>query len=100
MPALARMLLVAIALLSSGALQVAAAIGDEPCCAGEAEDKDAPCPDCPPGLACACCPGGGAVQPATLEVAPATSPGIAIAVTVPQPSLGASETDIFHPPRA
>jgi hypothetical protein len=100
MTSLFRMLLVATALLSSGALQAAAALGDDACCAGEAEEKDASCPDCPPGLACACCPIRGAVQAAVLEVAPATSPGVAIAVATAEPSLGASVTDIFHPPRA
>jgi hypothetical protein len=94
------MLLVASALLSSGALQVAAAMGDGACCAGETEEKDAPCPDCPPGLACACCPMRGAVHATALEVAPAPSRGVAIAVVTSEPSLGASVTDIFHPPRA
>jgi hypothetical protein len=42
----------------------------------------------------------GAVQGVVLEVAPATSPGVAIAVATTEPSLGASVTDIFHPPRA
>ncbi|HET6948788.1 MAG TPA: hypothetical protein VFI47_00330 [Acidimicrobiales bacterium] len=96
------MLLVATALLSSGALQLAGAAGDDACCAegrGE-EGKDASCPDCPPGLACACCPIRGAVQTAVLDVAPAPSPGAAIAVTIAEPSRRASVTDIFHPPRA
>lgn len=100
MTSLFRMLLVATALLSSGALQVAAAMGDDACCAGETEEKDASCPDCPPGLACACCPVRGAVPAAVLEVAPATSPGVAIAVATAEPNLGAPATDIFHPPRA
>jgi len=92
-----RMLLVAMALLTSGALQLAAAIGDDACCAAE---KGAPCPDCPAGAVCACCPIRGAVQVAMLEFAPATSPGVAIAVASTEPSLGALVTDIFHPPRA
>src|SRR5512139_1937720 len=100
MTSLFRMLLVATALLNSGALQVAAAMGDDACCAGETEEKDASCPDCPPGLACACCPVRGAVQASTLLVAPASSPGVSIAVAASEPSLGASATDIFHPPRA
>ena len=54
MTAFFRILLVAMALLNSGALQVVAAMGDDDaCCAGETEEKDASCPDCPPGLACA-----------------------------------------------
>ena len=100
MTSLFRMLLVATALLNSGALQVATAMGDGACCAGEAEEKDASCPDCPPGLVCACCPVRGAVQAETFVVAPAFSPGVSIAVVASEPSLGASVTDIFHPPRA
>jgi hypothetical protein len=100
MTSLFRMLLIATALLSSGALQVVAAMGDDACCAGEKGERDASCPDCPSGLACACCPIRGAVQSAVLEVAPATSPGVAIAVAAAEPSVGASVTDIFHPPRA
>jgi len=100
MTSLFRMLLVATALLSSGALQVVADLGDDACCAGETEEKDAPCPDCPPGLACGCCPIRGAVQGAAPEVAPATAPGVAISVAAAEPSLGAPVTDIFHPPRA
>ena len=100
MTSLFRMLLVATALLNSGALQVAAAMGDDACCAGETEEKDASCPDCPPGLVCACCPVRGAVQAATFVVAPASSPGVSIPVAASEPHLGASVTDIFHPPRA
>jgi hypothetical protein len=40
------------------------------------------------------------VQAAPAVVAPAASPGVAIAVVEAAPSLGASVTDIFHPPRA
>lgn len=102
MAAFFRMLLVLTALASSGAVQVAASLGDDLCCAGErgTEEEDAPCPDCPPGLACACCPIRGAVQAEAPEVAPAASAGVAIAVAAVEPSLGASVTDIFHPPRA
>ena len=100
MTSLFRMLLVATSLLSSGALQVASAMGDDACCAGETEEKDASCPDCPPGLVCACCPIRGTVQAATFVVAPASSPGASIALAPSEPSLGASVTDIFHPPRA
>jgi hypothetical protein len=97
-----RALLVATALLSSGALQVAATMGEDACCAGDAreEGQDASCPDCPPGLACGCCPLRGAVEAAAVEVAPAPSRGVAIAVVATEPSLGMSATDIFHPPRA
>jgi hypothetical protein len=100
MTALFRILLVAMALLNSGALQVVAAMGDDACCAGETEEKDASCPDCPAGLACACCPIRGAVQVAVPGVAPVTPPGVAIAVVATEPRLGASVTDIFQPPRA
>lgn len=101
MPVLLRTLLVVTALLSSGALQVAAAAGDDACCPEErGEEENAPCPDCPPGLACACCPLRGAVHAAVLDVAPPSSQGAAIAVTSAAPSLRAAVTDIFHPPRA
>jgi hypothetical protein len=100
MTALFRILLVAMALLNSGALQVVAAMGEDACCAGETEEKDASCPDCPPGLACACCPIRGALQTAALEIVPASSPGVAIAVVAAEPNLGAAVTDIFQPPRA
>lgn len=94
------MLLVATALLTSGALQVAAAAGEDACCAGEGEPEGAPCPDCPLGIACSCCPARSAVHAAALELAPATSPGVAISIAAAEPSLGASAADIFHPPRA
>jgi len=92
-----RSLLVAASLLSSGVLQVAAAIGEDACCA---EERDAPCPDCPLGIACTCCPFRGAVQVAAPELAPVATP-IATVVTVSaEPSPRASVADIFHPPRA
>jgi hypothetical protein len=90
------------ALLSSGAPQLAATAGGDACCPEERgeEEKGAPCPDCPPGLPCACYPIRGAVLAEVHDVAPAQSPGAAIAVTSAEPSLRASVTDIFHPPRA
>jgi hypothetical protein len=86
-----------MALLTSGALQLASAIGDDGCCAAE---KGTPCSSCPAGIACACCPARGVAEIAALDIAPATSPGVAIAVATTEPSLGAKVTDIFHPPRA
>lgn len=91
------MCLVAAALLSSGVLQVAAAVGEDACCA---EDEGAPCPDCPLGVACTCCPFRGAVQPATPELALAGSLGGIVAIAAAEPSPRASVADIFHPPRA
>lgn len=93
-----RMLLVATALLTTGALQVAAASGEDACCEGETDAGEVPCPDCPPGLACGCCPLR-AVEAPPLGTAPARPPGVAIAVVAVEPSLGASVTDVFHPPR-
>ncbi|HET8541100.1 MAG TPA: hypothetical protein VFL83_14595 [Anaeromyxobacter sp.] len=95
-----RMLLVGAALLSSGALQLAAAMGDDVCCTGDAEGNGASCPDCPPGLACACCPIRGAVRASHPDVAPAAWRGVAIAVVSAEPTLRGAVTDIFHPPRA
>jgi hypothetical protein len=95
-----RVLLVATALLSSGVLQVAAAMGDDACCAEEAGGGDASGPDCSPGVACACCPTRGAIEVHPVVAAPAPPIGAAPLAHAPEPSLGASVTDIFHPPRA
>jgi len=97
MPSFFRLLLVATALLSSGVLQVAATVGEDACCA---EDERSPCPDCPPGVACACCPFQGAVPVAAPEPAPPASPGAVVAIASAGPSPRAPGTDIFHPPRA
>ncbi len=97
MPSFFRMILVAVALLTSGAPQALLALGDDGCCA---EERDVPCPDCPPGLACACCPMRGAVSAAALDVVPAASRGVAVRVATAEPVLRASASDIFQPPRA
>ena len=99
MTSLLRAILVATALLSSGVLQVAAAAEDA-CCAGDRSGRDASCPDCPLGVACACCAVRGVVHVAMPRVAPASSSGEAVPVAAAEPSLGARGTDIFHPPRA
>lgn len=93
---LLRTLMLAAALVSSGALQVAAAMGEDPCCV---EESESPIPDCPPGVACACCPTRGAVRPLLPDVAPARSPGFALAVVAPEPTAIAPAADIFQPPR-
>ncbi len=92
-----RTVLVATALLTSGAPRVLAALGDDACCA---EERDVPCPDCPPGLVCACCPMRGAVSAAVPDVAPAALHAVAVPVTAEEPVLLASASDIFQPPRA
>ena len=97
MTSFVRMLLVATALLSSGVLQAAAAFGEDACCADEGGST---CPNLPPGVACACCPHQGAERVATPEIAPAASPGSAVAVASPEPTIRAATADIFHPPRA
>jgi hypothetical protein len=96
MTSLLRMLLVATALLTSGVIQVAAAAGDETCCGEEREG----CPECPPGLACACCPMRGAVSSATVDVAPDRSHAVSVTTGAAEPRLRASVSDIFRPPRA
>jgi hypothetical protein len=93
---LLRALLVASALLSSGALQVAAAIGEDACCAGE---ERAPCQECPTGIACPCC-ARCVIHAVSPDVAPARSPGVAITVSAAAPILHASVFEIFQPPRA
>lgn len=100
MTALLRALLVASALVSTGVVQLSATLGEDVCCAGQADEREGSCPDCPPGLACACCPIRGAVEAAVLDVAPAPSRGVAIAVVAREPALVATASDIFHPPRA
>lgn len=97
MPSFIRMLLVATALLTSGVLQVAAAKGEDACCT---HDEGGSSRDCPPGLACSCCPARGAIHVVAPEVAPAATPGLAVPVSVLEPTLVASAADIFHPPRA
>jgi len=97
MPSIVRSLLVAAALLSSGVLQVAAALGEDACCA---EERDAPCPDCPLGITCTCCPFRGAVQVGAPELAPVASPAGTVVTASAEPSPRTSVTDIFHPPRA
>lgn len=93
-----RMVLVAVALLTSGAPQaLAALVEDDGCCA---EERDVPCPDCPPGLVCACCPMRGATSAAAPDVSPAASRGVAVRVAADEPVLRASASDIFQPPRA
>jgi hypothetical protein len=101
MPFSLRALLLAVALLTSGALQVAAAVGEDACCAEEQEQEaPLPCSGCPPGVACACCPSTGAVASSGPEVAPASSKGVGVVTAPPAPSALASASDIFHPPRA
>jgi hypothetical protein len=99
MARLFRILLLATALLSGGALQMAAAMGADACC--EETGTGGEETPCPPGLACACCPIRGAVQFAVAaDVAPAPSPGVALAVATAEPTLCGHAADIFHPPRA
>jgi hypothetical protein len=97
MPSLVRSLLVAAALLSSGVLEVAAGVGEDACCAGE---RSAPCPECPLGVACACCPVRGAVQVAAPELAPVASATATVVTVSAEPNPRMSVADIFHPPRA
>ena len=77
-----------------------AAAAEDACCAGDRSGGDASCPDCPLGVACACCAVRGVVHVAMPRVAPASSSGEAVPVAAAEPSLGARGTDIFHPPRA
>lgn len=106
MASLLRILLVAFALLTSGAVQFAAAAGNDPCCAeaGGAGDEhhgsDAPCDDCPPGLACACCPSRGAVEGAAVVIAPPQPSGVAVHLVVAEPEAGPPPGGVFQPPRA
>jgi hypothetical protein len=97
MPSLVRSLLVAAALCSSGVLQVAAAIGEDSCCA---EERGTSCPDCPLGLVCSCCPFRGAVQVAVSVPAPVASPAATVITASAEPNPRTPVADIFHPPRA
>jgi hypothetical protein len=91
-----RALLIAIALLSSGALQVAAASGEDECCP---EEESVPCPDLPQGVACVCCPSCIAVRSEAPDVAPTASPVRAVAVAAAEPRLDGAMSEIFLPPR-
>ena len=95
-----RTLLIATALLTSGALQTAAAIGDDACCEDAGEEKGAPCSDCPLGVVCGCCPIRGAVEASSPAIAPETSPGVVVVLAAALPNVHASATDFFHPPRS
>ena len=98
MLALFRAALVAMSLLTGGVFELATAVEGAGCCE-DSEEREAPPPDCTTGVLCACCPAaalpaqrGGISRAAS---APAESRGV-----VPEPSLAAAVTDIFHPPRA
>jgi hypothetical protein len=97
MPSLVRSLLVAAALLSSGVLQVVAAVGEDACCA---EERNAPCPDCPLAIACTCCPFRGAVQFAAPELEPVASLTETVVTVSAELNPRTLVADIFHPPRA
>lgn len=99
MARLLRILLAVIAVLSSGVLQVASAMGEDACCSGEPTDQHGPCTDCPPGLACGCCPIRAAAVDAPIVTPPASS-GVAVTITCAEPPVGPAVTDIFQPPRA
>jgi hypothetical protein len=97
MLALFRASLVALSLLTSGVFEVVAAMEESSCCDASGE-QDAP-PDCTAGVLCACCPAAaipaashGSSSPASIASGPRA--------LVPEPTLAASVTDIFHPPRA
>jgi len=103
MGSLLRMFLVSVALLSGGVAQVATSLGDDACCtdeAGEQEEQGEPCPDCPPGLACGCCPARGVTRAEAPTVPPASSRGVAVTTAAREPDALAAAGDIFHPPRA
>lgn len=98
MLALFRAALVAMSLLTSGVFELAAAVEGASCC-DESGEREAPPPDCTAGVLCACCPA------AALPAARGGSAGAASVAAeprgvVPEPSLAAAVTDIFHPPRA
>lgn len=92
-----RAVLLAVALLSSGALQVAAAFGEDECCSKE---ESVPCRGLPLGGACPCCPSNSAACSVAPDVAPRASFVAAIAIVVAEPRLCASIGEIFQPPRA
>jgi hypothetical protein len=96
MRTLSRTLLVTLALLTSGAVQLAAAEGSDDCCVQD----DAQSPECPPaGSCCDCCPVRAARTSASPDVAPANVLRVAVVVTAAEPLLGPSPDGIFQPPR-
>lgn len=90
-----RLLLVVVALSTSGAGQRVANITGDPCCADESPSA----PDCPPGASCACCPARSSVPQAAAEIRPIEATGYAVAPSAREPVISASQSDIFHPPR-
>ncbi|HYD40213.1 MAG TPA: hypothetical protein VEB43_05245 [Anaeromyxobacter sp.] len=97
MLALLRAALVALALLTSGVFELAAALEDASCCE-EAGEQEAPRPDCTAGVLCACCPAA-ALPGARPGSSGAASTASGPRALVAEPTLAASVTDIFHPPR-
>jgi hypothetical protein len=96
MRALFRLLLVVLALLTSGVPQALADIAADPCCA----DESSSVPDCPPGTSCACCPARPSLPVVAAFIRPMTSPGQPVALGASEPVVSARQSDIFHPPRA
>lgn len=96
MRALFRLLLVVLALFTSGAPQALADIAADPCCA----DESSSLPDCPPGTSCACCPVRSTLPLVAAEIRPMTAAGQAVALGAVEPVVSAWQSDIFRPPRA
>lgn len=98
MSLLARTLLLAFALLTSGVIQVAAAASEEACCADHEAPPDDPC--CPEGIGCACCTVRVTLRAGPAVDAPSASPGAALSFLTAEPVLGPPPAGIFQPPRA
>jgi hypothetical protein len=101
MPAWFRALCAALALATTAAQALPLAGGDDACCSEERapERDEAPCPDCPPGLACGCCAVRGVEPAATAALAPISTAGVGVAFVDATLAGRTAPADIFHPPR-
>jgi hypothetical protein len=89
------MLLVAIALLTSGVVPLAASAGEDACCASE-DGREV---DCPPGADCECCTVRAARTSAAQDLVPPHRLAVAVVTSLAEPAGGPSLAGVFHPPR-
>lgn len=94
MRSLSRMLLVAIALLTSGVVPLAASAGEDACCTENGREVD-----CPPGADCECCTVRAARTSAPQDLVPPHRLAVAVVTSQAEPAGGPSLAGVFHPPR-
>ena len=116
LPALLRLLALALVLATGGVLQTLAAVADVqvPCaeaaadahadeapCGDPCEDADGDCDGCSPTCAtCLCCPGRVALTSVRPELRPLPRVREQVMAWTHEPVVGPRGSDIFQPPRA